>query len=283
MKGRMLLTAVAILVAATSGALDRPTIEEIRRQSRPRDCPTVEEIRRQDWFLNGLYDRGPRLCRLLISEEGWKVELIGRSTRQRYSVTPMTDELLIPLFPTVYAPTILDEAYYDAILNSGIQQKDKVLVIGTGSGSDAWAAWTRCRSTIYTIDINPMAIANTYATAELGGFRVRQAVGDIRTIELPEDFSGFDYVLWNMPFLEWHNELESNYYDGDDGSIMERFMELLPSLLNEDGKAIIMNTPPAKRYIHRPFTFREIEDRGAAVYVIERIGANPVRYNGVRP
>jgi predicted RNA methylase len=255
------LTAVAMLFAATSGALERPTIEEIRRQ---------------DWFLNSLYDQAFHLCRLLIAEEGWQVELICRSTRLRYSTTPMTDELLIPLFPTVYAPTPADKEYYDAILNSDIQQGDKVLVIGTGSGSDAWAAWTRCRSTIYTIDINPMAIANTRATADLGGFRVRQALGDIRTIELPEDFGGFDYVLWNMPFLEWGNELESNYYDGDDGSIMERFMELLPSLLSEEGQAIIMNTPAAKRYIHRPFTFRELE---AAVYVIQRVDSNPLRCN----
>ena len=161
---RPLLAAVAVLVAATSGASYRPTIEEIRRQSGASDRPTVEEIRRQDWFLNGLYDRGPHLCRLLITEEGWQVEIIMHPTRLRYSTTPMTDELLIPLFPTVYAPTPLDKGYYDTILNSDIQQGDKVLVIGTGSSrlprrnmfsSSRSMTRNRCRASVTPSSIGP--------------------------------------------------------------------------------------------------------------------------------
>jgi methylase of polypeptide subunit release factors len=58
------------------------------------------------------------------------------------------------------------------------------LVIGCGSGADTWAAWLKSRTLVHAIDINPMAIVNTYATARLGGYHVEAVAGDITNMTL---------------------------------------------------------------------------------------------------
>src|SRR5690606_6986796 len=125
--------------------------------------------------------------------------------------------------------------YYDFLLDSDLAPGDKVLVIGCGSGADSWMAARKTESTVYVVDINPMSVVNTKATARTTGFDVRGAVGDICTAELPEDFRDFDYVLWNMPFVEAISTMEQlqerSFHDGDDGTIITAFLERLPALL----------------------------------------------------
>lgn len=58
------------------------------------------------------------------------------------------------------------------------------LVIGCGSGADTWAVWLKSRTLVHAIDINPMAIVNTYATARLGGYHVEAVAGDITNMTL---------------------------------------------------------------------------------------------------
>jgi hypothetical protein len=70
---------------------------------------------------------------------------------------------------------------------------------------------------------------------------------------LPDDFSDFDFVLWNMPFLIKGGKMEErDFHDGDDGSILRSFLTLLPSLLKKDGQAIILNNAGALEYIKFP-------------------------------
>jgi hypothetical protein len=76
-------------------------------------------------------------------------------------------------------------------------------------------------------------------------------LGDIRDVDLPEDFSNFDFVLWNMPYLGLDLE-ERNFHDGDDGDILTSFLALLPSLLKKDGQVIIINNAEAIEYIKFP-------------------------------
>ena len=178
-------------------------------------------------------DKRVALCRMKI-DNGWSCS------------SDRPDEMIVPIFPTVYNPTYAtDKIYYDAILEN-VQEGDKVLVVGCGSGTDSWTAWTKCKTKIYAIDINEMAILNLFATANIGGFKVRPIRGDIRDMELPDDFKNFDWVLWNLPFLSTGRLKDQNYHDGDDGSVVSAFVELLPRL---GGKALILGTKATLGYV----------------------------------
>jgi tRNA1(Val) A37 N6-methylase TrmN6 len=214
------------------------------------------EAKQRDWLGDDLYNVPCSWCYLKVDANGWSATSIDNLLQLKELINTSDKELVIPIFPTVYTPSISDVLYYNTILESDIEQGDKVLVIGAGSGSDAWAAWLKSQSLVYVIEVNPMGIANINTTARLGNFQVKSILGDIRDIDMPEDFSNFDFVLWNMPYL-WPKEegkkLENrNCHDGDDGSILKSFLSLLPSLLKKDGQVIILNTPDALEFIKFP-------------------------------
>ena len=215
---------------------------------------------------------------LKADANGWSTGPVGSFQdldRRLASLTNADKEILIPIFPTVYEPKMVDKIYYDAILESGIKPGDKVLVIGTGSGADAWVAWLKSSAPVYVVEINPMAIANTRAVARLGNFQIKPIVGDITKVDLPDDFKDFDFVLWNMPFI-WKKErlepfngkIENNtFYDGDDGTILKNFLALLPSLLKKDGTAILLNNTLAQDFIPAPGVMTKT-NRDCALFVI---------------
>ena len=211
---------------------------------------------KEDWFLPYLYDEQTYLSYIEADPvTGW----YAKDIRDKETLDKLCNRyinkkgLIIPIFPTVYPPDKEDVLYYNVILKkSGIQKNDKILVIGSGSGADVWAAWLKSQSVIYAIDINPMAVINTRATAQIGNFKVEVIQGDIRTVKFPEGFSNFDYILWNMPFLSEDDEniLEKKFHDGDEGDILDKFLTLLPQLLKKNGKAIILNNERAIEKIH---------------------------------
>lgn len=211
------------------------------------------EVKQLDWIREELYEAPVCWCYMKVDEDGWSATSINNLLQLKERINTTDKEIVIPIFPTVYAPNPADSDYYNAILESDIKQGDKVLVIGAGTGSDAWVAWLKSQSLIYVIEVNPMGIANIKTTARLGNFQVKAILGDIRDVKLPEDFSHFDFVLWNMPFLDKRNKVEEqNFHDGDDESILKSFLTLLPSLLKKDGQAIILNTADAREFIKFP-------------------------------
>jgi hypothetical protein len=191
-----------------------------------------------------------------VDESGWSTGPAGSFQdldNRLASLTNAGKEIVIPIFPTVYQPRIVDKIYYDAIFESNIRPGDKVLVIGAGSGADVWVASLKSKAPVYVVEINPMAVANTRATARLGNFQIKPLVGDITKVALPEDFKEFDFVLWNMPFI-WKKDrlgkIENNtFYDGDDGTILKTFLAMLPSLLKKGGTAILLNSSLAQDFI----------------------------------
>jgi hypothetical protein len=197
---------------------------------------------------------------LQVDASGWSTGSAGsfQDLNNRFaSLTNAGKEIVIPIFPTVYQPRMVDKIYYDAILESKIRPGDKVLVIGAGSGADAWVAALKSKAPVYIVEINPMAVANARATAQLGNFQIKPLVGDITRVALPDDFKEFDFVLWNMPFI-WKKErleivdgkIENNrFYDGDDGTILKTFLAMLPSLLKKGGTAILLNNSLARDFI----------------------------------
>jgi hypothetical protein len=196
-----------------------------------------------------------------VDKSGWSAGPVGsfRDLGHRLG-RPSTpgQEIVIPIFPTVYTPKMVDKLYYDAILKSPIKPGDKVLVIGTGSGADAWVASLKSKAPVYVVEINPMAVINARATARLAGFQIKPLVGSIIEVDLPRDFRDFDYVLWNMPYVWKKDRIEAlklkletvRFHDGDDGTILKRFLALLPSLLKKGGTAMVLNSHFAKPLIN---------------------------------
>ncbi len=202
------------------------------------------------------YDKACRWCYLAYGQEGWITQSVGTFENlgeQLKRTARVRNEIVIPIFPSVFQPDIRDKVYYDAIRQSAIEPGHKVLVIGCGSGADTWAAWLKSKTLVHAIDINPMAIVNTYATARLGGYQVEAVAGDITNMTLPAGFRDFDFVLWNMPFIQvgasHDSAVEQNFYDGDDGTLLRAFLALLPSLLKDDGTAILLNSDAAQEHI----------------------------------
>jgi tRNA1(Val) A37 N6-methylase TrmN6 len=200
---------------------------------------------------------------LKVDQDGWSTGAAGsfQELNNRLAEPIASNhEIIIPIFPTVYAPKIEDKIYHDAILASDIKAGDKVLVIGTGSGADAWLASLKSKAPIYIVEINPVAIANARVTARLGQFQIKAVEGDVTRIQLPDDFRDFDFVLWNMPFV-WKQQtiaanklgIEGNrFHDGDDGTLLKRFLVMLPALLKDGGEAMVLNSHPATNIITAP-------------------------------
>ena len=57
-----------------------------------------------------------------------------------------------------------------------------------------------------------------------------------------------------------------NYHNGDDGTVTEAFMKLLPSLLKKSGRAIVSGTEETEQYITLPM--KKTDHDGFMVYVL---------------
>ena len=203
----------------------------------------------------------PKWQWIRFDDSGWNAGYVGayRNLGERLDTAPAgVRQLALPLFPTVYHPDNIDRLYYNWIAEGPIERGDKVLVIGTGSGADSWAVSLKTQSKVYAVDINPLAVLNARVTARLGGFDLEAVAGDFQEIDLPVSFRDFDYVLWNMPFVEAGandaNFQGRNFHDGDDGTIATRFLERLPSLLKADGTAVALNYALARNFLNTPGT-----------------------------
>ncbi len=204
------------------------------------------------------------------------------------SKDPDRKMLLLPIFPTVFPPSgdpQHDTEYHKAILidpRFDLNENQRTLVVGSGSGFDTWLVSLKTRKTVSVIDINPLAVANTKALAKIAGFKVLA-----RTADNIVDESGkptfpdarFDRIIWNMPeHVEGdgpsHGQLATqrtkwyltDHWDGDvDGFSLTRFASGLCDILNPDSRVLIWNSNNEDSILNA------FENRGMEV---ERAGLN---------
>ena len=205
------------------------------------------------------------LCYMRVDDAGW-FTANPTSAELRGLIGTAETEIVYPIFPTVFTPVDDERAYYNAVLDN-VKEDDKVLVVSCGSGSDAWLAWLKAKTKIYTIDINEQAILNTYSTARMGGFTVRPLRADIRDMELPDDFKDFDCIVAMLPYMGGATPMEqANYHNGDDGTVTEALMKLLPSVLKQAGRAVVSGTIETEAYLSLPA--KKTEHDEFMVYVL---------------
>ncbi|MFC1570865.1 class I SAM-dependent methyltransferase, partial [Candidatus Omnitrophota bacterium] len=174
---------------------------------------------------------------------------------------PKKHQIIIPVFPTVYSPgfhNALDGDFYEFIAGKfPIEADNNVLVVGPGTGLDAWAISKRTDQKIYAIGVNPLEVANLEYVAKLAGFSVETLVADnIIDREGTPRFPGkqFDRIVWNMtqysegklPEEEALKDLPplriESYWDGDnEGRVLKRFVKGLPKVLTPEGWSILWN------------------------------------------
>lgn len=171
------------------------------------------------------------------------------------TAAPKRRRTVIPTFPTVYALANMTPAELEYLRQVSkkfdLKSDAQILVVGPGTGVDAWIASFRSRRPIVAIGINPLEVANTKAAARIAGFQVRALIGDNVADEngdsrLPGE--RFDAVFWSMPavwpqgFPDKHAPSLTDFWDGDVGAIvLKRFARALPGLLKPGAGALLWN------------------------------------------
>jgi methylase of polypeptide subunit release factors len=186
---------------------------------------------------------------------------VGDAAMLKVVRDPRKDQLIFPVFPTVYPPAAHkrhDLAYHNRISSDPrivIQSGQKVLVAFCGSGLDAWLAWRRTQHRVAALDVNPLAVANTRALAKIAGFEVDARVADniVDARGRPVFAERFDWVLGNMPVypeLPGGGRLApigairsyEDRWDADyDGQLLGRFASGLPAVLLPGGQVAVWN------------------------------------------
>ena len=186
-----------------------------------------------------------------------------------------TLRVIYPIFPTVYSPAIPNNRAQARNMGGHVHRTlarldprdaDQVLDVGTGSGYLSWVAWATARERgrdvrMFSIDINPLAVANARALARLAGYPLTTMVHD--NVVDPDGtpaFAGerFRIMIWDMPALprvvrplldappaaEETRHLMT-YWDDGRGAIesLQRLARALPRLLAETPRAASTGRP----------------------------------------
>lgn len=169
------------------------------------------------------------------------------------ALRPGRRRTVIPAYPTVYVLNFITPAEREYLRlvskKHDLPPDPSLLVVGPGTGVDAWIASLRTKRPVAVIGINPLEVANTKAAARIAGFEVRAIVGDnVADEEGRARFPGerFDAVFWNMPAVWPEGSLAppsmAGFWDGDVGAAtLKRFAQALPGLLKPDGRALLWN------------------------------------------
>lgn len=142
--------------------------------------------------------------------------------------------LVVP--PSVFPPAPMSDLFGRLVLEEA-RETDRVLDMGTGSGSNAILAASQARD-VLAVDISPTAVqcARDNAVANGVGDRV-----EVRRSDVFDDVDGsFDLVIFDPPF-RWfrpRDELEATITD-ENYNALTRFMQEVPSRLEPGGRVLL--------------------------------------------
>ncbi|MFP4116963.1 MAG: HemK2/MTQ2 family protein methyltransferase [Candidatus Aenigmatarchaeota archaeon] len=147
----------------------------------------------------------------------------------------------IKFSPEVYVPR--EDTYLMVeTLREEVEEGDRVLDLGTGSGILSFIAAEVCEEVV-GVDVNENAVRLARENASRNGFENVEFLAS----DLFEEVKGkFDLVVFNAPYLPGGAEGEDvegseQWLGGETGrEIVARFAEGLENYLNEDAKALLL-------------------------------------------
>ena len=233
---------------------DRNLIESYRKETKNAPKDMVDEFKPPYVYAEVDKVTGKWKTMSLFCQTPRGLDMININISKKKN--PRKIQIIIPVFPTVYSPglhNVLDDPFYAHLSKEfPIRKGSDALVVGPGTGLDAWSVSLRTEGKIHAVGINPLEVANLEVTAQLGGFEVEAIVGDnIIDDDGQARFKNkkFDLVVWNMPECsggeareEFKPEPLEVYWDGDlGGKALKHFAKGLPLALKERGWAILWN------------------------------------------
>lgn len=120
----------------------------------------------------------------------------------------------------------------------------KVLIIGTGTGIEAWIAAQK-GAIVHAVDSKEMAVENTKLTCILKG--TRENVFAFQN-NLFEDLGEYDLIIFNMPHISVDTKQTDYITLGDrnvkdfDGKLLKRAAKTIESHIAPGGKAVLINS-----------------------------------------
>ena len=152
----------------------------------------------------------------------------------------------LPLFPSVYP---YNNPYVENLLEVGLPELTdckRVLVLGSGSGLDAVCLALKYGIPVDATDINPVAVANTAASARCCGLgdRVRAWVSD----GFGEVRAAYDAIFFEAPLAtEYPVQSDANRHDLG-GKVLREVLNELPAHLSPRGRMYLMSRPDLSLY-----------------------------------
>lgn len=143
-------------------------------------------------------------------------------------------ELAVP--PEVFPPTPMSDLFGRLVLDE-VRPDDRVLDMGTGSGSNALLA-ARVARDVTAVDINPAAVVCAEANAAANGLdeRVTVMVSDV----FDRVDGTFDVIMFDPPFRWFPPRTPLEAAITDDGyRTLNQFMAELPERLRPGGRALL--------------------------------------------
>lgn len=170
----------------------------------------------------------------------------------------------LPVFVSVYWPNngyvhwLLD-AVLPKIAADAARKTPRILVMGTGSGREAVTIAKRFGLEVDAVDINPMAVANTLASAAYTdtGHLVRAWLSDgFRQVR-----GKYDYILFDAPLAVKGTphlfHFDPNKIDFG-GEVLREVLNDLPSHLTRRGQLYLMNGASIAEYLPSSLTSRVV-------------------------
>ena len=155
-------------------------------------------------------------------------------------------------FPGVYSPI---NPYVKPLIRIALQQIHgaknrnddiRVLVLGCGAGIEAIEITRLTGCNVDCTDINPLAVANTKASAILTDLEDRIRVWQSDGLKQVTD--KYDFIVFAAPIPSSNNVSDSNRFDPN-GIILTEVFQMLPNNLREAGRLLIFNRKSIDDYV----------------------------------